>query len=80
MIVVIGFANHKAIKDHFVGHSTKDFNGFSHGGFDIQSSNVLPSLLHQGDQEVDGHGQVLSDLFLSLISLGNSSTQARGLL
>jgi len=35
--------------------STKYSVRFSHGSLYEESSNVLPSLFHEGDQEVDGH-------------------------
>ena len=51
--------------------SAEDVVGFAHGGLEVEGSNVLPSFLHEGDQEVDCHGDVLSDLFLRLLNGGN---------
>lgn len=56
--------------------STKDFNGFAHGGFNEEGSHILPSLFHEGHQEVDGHGKVLPDLVFSLVDVSNCSSQA----
>ena len=46
----------------------------------MKSSDVLPSLLCQGDQEVNTHGDVLSQLFFGLFYISDSSSQARGFL
>jgi hypothetical protein len=46
----------------------------------VESSNVLPSLLHKGDQEVDGHGQVLPDVVLTGLDGSNGGTEAGSLL
>jgi hypothetical protein len=37
-----------------VAGSLEDSVGFTHSALDVQRSHVLPSLLQQGDQEVDG--------------------------
>ena len=60
--------------------STKYFDGFAHGSLNVEGSNVLPSLLCQGDQEVNTHSDVLSELFFSLFHISDSSSQARGFL
>lgn len=43
--------------------STKDSVGLRHGGLNVDSLEVLPALLQEGDQEVEGHVNVLSNLF-----------------
>ena len=48
----------------------------SHRSFDVESTNILPSFLHQGHQEVDGHGHVLSDLFFIEVQVADSCTHA----
>lgn len=40
----------------------------------------MPSFLHQRNQEVDGHGQVLSNVVLTCLNIANSGSQARSLL
>ena len=42
----------------------------------MQGAHILPSFLHEGDQEVDGHGQVLSDSFFALVDGSDSGTHA----
>lgn len=46
----------------------------------MEGSDVLPSLLHEGDQEVDAHGNVLSEGFLAHFSSSDGSTHAVNLL
>lgn len=46
----------------------------------MEGSNILPSLLHERDQEVDGHGQVLSEAVLTSLNGSNGGTEARSLL
>ena len=36
----------------------------------------MPSLLHEGNQIVDGHGDVLSDLIFREVDVSDGSTQA----
>ena len=40
----------------------------------------MPALLHEGDKEVDGHGEVLSDLLLGLLDVADGGSEAGGLL
>jgi len=42
----------------------------------VKGSNVLPALLHKGDQEVDGHGDVLPETFFGNLDGANSSAHA----
>lgn len=58
-----------------LNRSTEDFSWFAHGSFYVEGTNVLPSLLHKRDKEVNGHGNVLSDLFLWLFDISNSSAE-----
>lgn len=46
----------------------------------MEGAHILPSLLHERDQEVDGHGEVLSDVILTSFDGADGSTQAGGLL
>lgn len=46
----------------------------------MKSSNVLPSLLHKRDQEVDTHSDVLSELLFAKSDVANSSSHAADLL
>lgn len=46
----------------------------------MESSDVLPSLLHEGNQEVDAHGDVLSEGFFAHFSSSDGSTHAVDLL
>lgn len=50
--------------------------GLSHRSFDVKGTNILPSFFHEGDQEVDGHGHVLSDLFFSEVEIADGCTHA----
>ena len=60
--------------------STKYSVGCSHGSFKVESTHILPSLLHQRYQEVDSHRDVLSKVLLSEVDVTNSSTQTGCLL
>ena len=46
----------------------------------MEGSHVLPSLLHEGDEEVDGHGEVLSDVVLASLNVSDGSAEAGSLL
>lgn len=52
----------------------------THGGLDDQGTNILPVLLQEGHQEVNGDGDVLLDLLRGLSDVGNSDTKAQNLL
>ncbi len=60
--------------------STEDPVGLAHGGLDVKGAHILPSLFHQGDQEVNGHGQVLSEVILTSLDRADSSAEAGSLL
>ena len=51
-----------------------------HRSLDGQASNVLPSLLQQGDEVVDGQHDVTNQLILSHLNVADSDTQAENLL
>merc|ERR1719300_1024940 len=53
---------------------------WSHGGLDVETLDVLPVLLQQGDQEVHGQVNVLDQFFLSHANVANSNTEAQDLL
>ncbi len=42
----------------------------------MESSNILPSFFHQGDQEIDRHGKILSNVIFSCLDGSDGSTQA----
>lgn len=46
----------------------------------MEGADVLPSFLHEGDEEVDSHGEVLPDVFLGEFDAADGSTHAVGLL
>ena len=54
--------------------------GFSHGGFNMKTLDILPVLLEKGDQEVHGKSDVLHQLFLSHVQVAHSNTEAENLL
>jgi hypothetical protein len=45
--------------------SSIDFDWFTHGGFNVQRSHIIPAFLQKGHQEVDGCTQILSQLIFS---------------
>lgn len=53
--------------------------GWSHGALDVQSSDVLPVLLQQRYKEVDGDGDVGSELLRCHADMTNSNSQAKNL-
>ena len=63
-----------------VDFSTDEFVGLTHGGLNVDTLEVLPSLLEEGDQEVDTHKDVLSDFFFSHGFVTDGDVQACGLL
>lgn len=60
--------------------SLEDADGGSHGALDVERLDVLPVLLQQGDQEVDGSHGVGNQLILSHLGVTNGNTQAENLL
>lgn len=55
-------------------------DGLAHGGLDVQRLHVLPVLLEQGDEEVDGQHDVGEDLVLSHGDVADGDTEAKDLL
>ena len=53
---------------------------FSHGGLDGQGFDVLPVLLEERNQEVDGQVQVLDELIFRHINITDSNVEAKDLL
>lgn len=60
--------------------SSVDSHHLAHGSLDVEGPDVLPTLLQERNQEVDGHGQVLSELLLVQLVGTESSSQHEGLL
>lgn len=59
---------------------TEDSEWFTHGCLDGKGSDVLPSFLQKGDQEVDSDGDILSDIIFGEIESSDSGTHAENLL
>lgn len=53
--------------------------GFPHGALDVQSSHILPVLLQQGHQEVDGQVDVVDELILCHLHVTDSHSQTEHL-
>ena len=51
----------------------------SHGALNVERTDVLPMLLEQGDQEVDGQMDVLNQLVLSHVHVANGDVEAQHL-
>lgn len=54
--------------------------GRRHGSLDDKTANVLPALLEQGDEVVDGEHEVGNKLLLGHIDVADSDTKAQHLL
>lgn len=54
--------------------------GGRHGGLDDKASNVLPALLKQGDEVVDGQHDVSDQLVLGHANVADGDTKAQHLL
>jgi len=52
----------------------------AHGGLDVQSLDVLPVLLEQRHQKVDGQGDVLAEVLLAEADVADGGVQAQHLL
>jgi len=52
----------------------------AHGGLDVGRLHVLPILLEEGDEEVDGEGGVLADSFLLHVDVTDAAAKAENLL
>jgi len=55
-------------------------NWGSHGALDVERSDVLPLLLQQGHQEIDGHVDVLDELIIAHLHVTDGDGQAENLL
>lgn len=51
-----------------------------HGSLDDQASNVLPALLEEGDEVVDGKHDVTNELLLGHLDVADGDTHAEDLL
>ena len=51
----------------------------SHGALDVQRADVLPVLLEERDQEVDGQVNVVDQLILGHADVSDSNVQAQDL-
>ena len=60
--------------------STDESERFSHCGLDVDTLEIVPSLLKERDQEVDSHKDVLSELLLRLALVTDGDVEAGGLL
>lgn len=60
--------------------SLEDTLGGRHGSLDGQATNVLPALLQQRDQVVDGQHDVSDQLLLSHLNVADGDTHAENLL
>lgn len=60
--------------------SLEETLGLAHGGLEIKRLDVLPVLLKQRDQKVDGKHNVGNELIFSHLDVTNSDTQAKNLL
>merc|ERR1719329_861492 len=60
--------------------STVDGERLAHGALHVQPLDVVPVLLEQGDEEVDGHERVLPQLIWGHIDMSNCHSQAQNLL
>lgn len=54
--------------------------GLAHGGLQVQRLDVLPSLLQQGDQEVDGQHGVGDNLVLVHVDVTDGTSETKDLL
>merc|ERR1711990_1180565 len=52
----------------------------AHGGLDVEGLDVLPVLLEEGDEEVDGNLDVSVNLVLGHLNVGHSDTEGKDLL
>jgi hypothetical protein len=60
--------------------SSQDLDGLAHGGLDVDLLDVLPLLLEQGSQEIQGHNDVLSDFLVVHGLVGDSDVKVSNLL
>lgn len=55
-------------------------DGLAHGGLDVGGLEVLPVLLEEGDEVVDGQGGVLADFFFLHVDVTDAAAEAENLL
>ena len=60
--------------------SLVDAPGRGHGGLDGQAADVLPALLQEGDEVVDGQHDVANQLLLVHANVSDGDTHAENLL
>lgn len=60
--------------------STVELEWLSHGGLNVDTLKIVPSLLEEGNQEVDSHKNVLSDFILSHLFVTDGDVHAGNLL
>ena len=58
----------------------EEADGLAHRALDVERAHVLPVLLEQRDEEVDGHRRVLDDLLLGHADVADGDTHAQHLL
>lgn len=63
-----------------LNHLAEDFKRLAHRRLNMQTLHILPALLQQTDQEINGHIQILSNLFGFHFNGSNSCSQAQDLL
>ena len=56
-----------------------DSLSWSHGSFDVQGLDVLPVLLQQGNQKVDGQGNISIQLLFGHVYMSDTSCQTQHL-
>lgn len=60
--------------------STEELEGLAHGGLDVDTLEVVPSLLEEGSEEVDTHADVLSEFLLGHLLVADGDGEAGDLL
>lgn len=69
-----------SLQHHIDTTSLEDTLGGRHGSLDGQATNVLPALLQQRDQVVDGQHDVSDQLLLGHANIADGDTHAENLL
>jgi len=71
-----GTRTHQVVREYCL----VDALGLAHGGLDVEGLDVLPVLLEEGDEEVDGNLDVSVNLVLGHLNVGHSDTEGKDLL